>query len=78
VGFGAYVSASAHYTAVYGASAGAVVAMLAIYLAVYSVLLGAVLNVELGGTPATSAKPAHVVAPPAGHAAVQPGSSIGE
>ncbi len=56
VGFGAYVSASTHYTAVYGAFAGAVVAMLAIYLAVYGVLLGAVLNVELSGTPRTSAK----------------------
>jgi membrane protein len=56
VGFGAYVSASTHYTAVYGAFAGAVVAMLAIYFAVYGVLLGAVLNVELGGTPRASAK----------------------
>jgi membrane protein len=55
VGFGAYVSASTRYTAVYGASAGAVVAMLAIYLAVYGLLLGAVLNVELGGAPGTSA-----------------------
>jgi membrane protein len=66
VGFGAYVSASTHYTAVYGASAGAVVAMLAIYFAVYGVLLGAVLNVELGGTPATSAKADHAAVPPGG------------
>jgi membrane protein len=75
VGFGAYVSASTHYTAVYGASAGAVVAMLAIYFAVYGVLLGAVLNVELGGTPTTAAKAA---VPPGGYAAVPPEASTGE
>jgi membrane protein len=63
VGFGAYVSASTHYTAVYGAVAGAVVAMLAIYFAVYGVLLGAVLNVELDGTPGTSAKAAQTAVP---------------
>jgi membrane protein len=59
VGFGEYVSASTHYTAVYGASAGAVVAMLAIYFALYGVLLGAVLNVELGGTPGTAVADNH-------------------
>jgi uncharacterized BrkB/YihY/UPF0761 family membrane protein len=75
VGFGAYVSASTHYTAVYGASAGAVVAMLAIYLAVYGVLLGAVLNVELGGTPATSAKPAHRAVLPRGSSGEEQGRS---
>jgi hypothetical protein len=40
--------------------------MLAIYFAVYGVLLGAVLNVELGGTPATSAKADHAAVPPGG------------
>jgi uncharacterized BrkB/YihY/UPF0761 family membrane protein len=75
VGFGAYVSASTHYTAVYGASAGAVVAMLAIYFAVYSVLLGAVLKVELGGTPATSAKADHATVPPGGLAGEAQGAS---
>jgi membrane protein len=72
VGFGAYVSASTHYTAVYGAFAGGVVAMLAIYFAVYGVLLGAVLNVQLGGTPGTSAKPAHAAVPPGGSAGEEP------
>ncbi len=75
VGFGAYVSESTHYTAVYGASAGAVVGMLAIYFAVYGVLLGAVLNVELGGTPGTSAKPAHAAVPLRGSAGEEQGRS---
>jgi membrane protein len=78
VGFEAYVSASTHYTAVYGASAGAVVAMLAIYFAVYGVLLGAVLNVELGGTPTTPAKADHAAVPPGGYAAAPPEASTGE
>jgi membrane protein len=47
VGFGAYASASTHYTAIYGAFGAAVVAMMATFFAVYVVLLGAVLNVEL-------------------------------
>jgi membrane protein len=50
IGFGAYASASTHFTAVYGAFGGAVIGMLATYLAVYATLLGAVLNVELGRT----------------------------
>lgn len=75
VGFGAYVSASTRYTAMYGASAGAVVAMLAIYFAVYGVLLGAVLNVELGGTPGTSTKPAHAAVLPGGLAGEEQGRS---
>ena len=37
--------------------------MLAIYFAVYGVLLGAVLNVELDGTPGTSAKAAQTAVP---------------
>lgn len=48
-GFGAYVSMSTRYTAVYGASAGAVIGMVGTYLAVYVVLLGAVLNTQLAG-----------------------------
>lgn len=50
IGFGAYASASTHFTAVYGAFGAAVIAMLATYLAVYVTLLGAVLNVVLAGT----------------------------
>jgi membrane protein len=46
-GFGAYVSLSTRYTAVYGASAGAVIGMVGTYLAVYVVLVGAVLNRQL-------------------------------
>ncbi len=47
VAFGAYASASTHFTAVYGVSGAAVVGMIATYLAVYVTLLGAVLNAEL-------------------------------
>jgi membrane protein len=50
IGFGAYASASTHFTAVYGAFGAAVIAMLATYLAVYATLLGAVLNVVLART----------------------------
>jgi membrane protein len=50
IGFGAYASASTHFTAVYGAFGGAVIGMLATYLAVYATLVGAVLNVELART----------------------------
>jgi membrane protein len=50
IGFGAYASASTHFTAVYGASGAAVIGKLATYLAVYATLLGAVLNVELART----------------------------
>jgi membrane protein len=61
-GFGAYVSGTAKYSAVYGASAGAVIGMLAIYFAVYILLLGAVLNSQLsGGRPSP---PAGAVEPP--------------
>jgi membrane protein len=45
--FGAYVSVSTRYTAVYGALAGVVIGMLAVYLAVYVILLGAVFNMQL-------------------------------
>ncbi|HEV2428062.1 MAG TPA: YihY/virulence factor BrkB family protein [Acidimicrobiales bacterium] len=48
-GFGAYVSASSRFTAVYGAFAGAVVAMFALYLVVYVILLGAVVNMLMEG-----------------------------
>ena len=47
VGYGAYASASTHYTAVYGVFGGAVIGMIATYLAVYMTLLGALLNAEL-------------------------------
>lgn len=47
IGFGAYASASTHFTAVYGAFGAAVIGMLATFLAVYATLLGAVLNVVL-------------------------------
>lgn len=50
-GFGAYVSSSTHYSAVYGTFAGAVIGMLAVYLIVYVVLLGAVLNAQLAADP---------------------------
>jgi membrane protein len=46
VGFGAYASASTHFTAVYGGFGAAVIAMMASYVAVYATLLGAVLNAE--------------------------------
>jgi membrane protein len=46
-GFGAYVSLSARYTALYGAFAALVIGMLGVYLAVYVVLVGAVLNMQL-------------------------------
>jgi len=51
IGFGAYTSASTHFTAVYGAFGAAVIGMMATYLAVYATLLGAVLNVVLARTP---------------------------
>jgi membrane protein len=47
VAFGAYASASTHFTAVYGVFGAAVIGMIATYLAVYVTLLGAVLNAEL-------------------------------
>jgi membrane protein len=50
IGFGAYTSASTHFTAVYGAFGAAVIGMVATYLAVYATLLGAVLNVVLART----------------------------
>ncbi len=56
-GFGAYVTTSSKYTAVYGAFAGAVIGMLAVYLAVYVVLLGAVLNRQLGAARLDSGSP---------------------
>ena len=57
VGFGTYASASAHFTAVYGAFGAAVIGMLATYLAVYAILLGAVLNVVLASAPRTANAP---------------------
>jgi membrane protein len=46
VAYGAYASASTHYTAVYGVFGGAIIGMIATYLAVYATLLGALLNAE--------------------------------
>jgi membrane protein len=78
VGFGAYVSASTHFTAVYGAFAGAVVAMLAIYLAVYGVLLGAALNAQLDGTPGASGGQSETLGPPSGGAGEEQARSMHE
>jgi membrane protein len=57
IAFGAYASASTHFTAVYGAFGAAVIGMIATYLAVYAILLGAVLNVVLARTPGPEGSP---------------------